>query len=54
MLANTLVRRVPLSMFLRGSAQALSTWSAVPAGPPDPILGARFNFEHSMTGGLQY
>jgi len=35
MLANTLVRRVPLSLPLR----SLSTWSAVPAGPPDPILG---------------
>jgi len=32
MLANTLARRVHLN-------RALSTWSAVPAGPPDPILG---------------
>jgi hypothetical protein len=39
MLANTLVRRMPLALPLRASAQALSTWSAVPAGPPDPILG---------------
>jgi hypothetical protein len=36
MLANTLARRVPLNSLPR----ALSTWSAVPAGPPDPILGA--------------
>lgn len=25
-----------------GRAAALSTWSAVPAGPPDPILGESF------------
>lgn len=36
MLAITAVRRAPA--ILRGAAP-LSTWSAVPAGPPDPILG---------------
>lgn len=36
MLAINAVRRAPA--ILRGAAP-LSTWSAVPAGPPDPILG---------------
>lgn len=36
MLAINAVRRVPA--ILHGAAP-LSTWSAVPAGPPDPILG---------------
>jgi aspartate aminotransferase len=35
MLVSTLARRTPLSLPLR----AISTWSTVPAGPPDPILG---------------
>jgi hypothetical protein len=38
MLVNTFARRTPLALPLR----TLSTWSAVPAGPPDPILGASY------------
>ena len=37
MLASTLPRRAALSFSTFRSA---STWSAVAAGPPDPILGA--------------
>lgn len=29
-------------------AAALSTWSAVPAGPPDPILGESYYFCTSL------
>ena len=36
MLAVNITRRAP-AVFR--SAAPLSTWSAVPAGPPDPILG---------------
>ena len=35
--ARPLTRTAPKSL---RRAAALSTWSAVPAGPPDPILGA--------------
>lgn len=36
MLAINTARRAPA--VIRGAAP-LSTWSAIPAGPPDPILG---------------
>jgi aspartate aminotransferase len=44
MLAITLARRAPL-IPLRAAAHSLSTWSAVPAGPPDPILGVTEAFK---------
>ena len=39
-LARPLARAAPKNL---SRAAALSTWSAVPAGPPDPILGESFN-----------
>lgn len=42
MLAINVVRRTTLALPIRAGAHSLSTWSAVPAGPPDPILGAHF------------
>ena len=36
-IARPLARAAPRGL---RQAAALSTWSAVPAGPPDPILGA--------------
>jgi hypothetical protein len=38
MLATTLSRRTVLSLSTR-TFRSASTWSAVAAGPPDPILG---------------
>lgn len=39
-IARPLTRAAPRGL---RQAAALSTWSAVPAGPPDPILGEFFN-----------
>ena len=39
MLAINLARRIPLALSMRTVGHSLSTWSNVPAGPPDPILG---------------
>ncbi|KAF7970611.1 hypothetical protein HWV62_23639 [Athelia sp. TMB] len=38
MLATNFARRAPRALPVRATA-SLSTWSSVPAGPPDPILG---------------
>ncbi|KAF8626506.1 hypothetical protein AX15_004812 [Amanita polypyramis BW_CC] len=43
MLASTLVRRS--TPFFSASLRSVSCWSAVPAGPPDPILGVTEAFK---------
>ncbi|PPQ64422.1 hypothetical protein CVT26_002129 [Gymnopilus dilepis] len=44
MLASTLARRSALGA-TTNALRAVSTWSAVPAGPPDPILGVTEAFK---------
>lgn len=49
MLASSLTRRSAASLN-RNALRSVSVWSAVPAGPPDPILGASFEiYSRSIT-----
>jgi len=47
MLAATIARRSTLAASAQ-TLRAVSTWSNVPAGPPDPILGKVLFFSHRL------
>lgn len=53
MLAINLARRTPLALPVRAAGHSLSTWSNVPSGPPDPILGECSLLPGVMNGGVE-